>query len=219
MIWCISHVAADSMVLTPTFPITIIVHYLSWIRSESVSLHRLVNLAIEFGNNRVRVCHLFITHTLSDVLLQQIQIDQALLARTHIWRHSNHLLISCALPIIFQHSNLDWATYGRFRTSFHRLCLTDWAPPSDRLCISELPASLVLLDLALIYLTLVPARPLSALPLILWQNVDLKLLDQLLHIFPLLVVIQQLLRLSELRLDPHGPVGFLILPLKFCLHR
>ena len=185
----ISHVAADSVVLTATFPITIIVHYLSWIRSESVSLHRLVNLAIEFGNNRVWVCHLFIAHTLSDVLLQQIQIDQPLLAWTHIWRHSNHLLISCTVPIIFQHSNLDRGAYGSFRSSFHRFCLTDWAWSSDRLCISELSASLVLLDLSLIYITLVPAGPLTTLPLILWHQVDLKLLNQVLHIFPLLVVI------------------------------
>ncbi len=69
------------------------------------------------------------------------------------------------------------------------------------------------------YLTLVPTGPLSTLPLILWHHVDLKLLDQFLHIFPLLLAIQQFFNLSELRLDPLDPVGLLILPFKVCLHR
>ena len=219
MISSISHVAADSVILSATFPITIIVHCLSWIRSESVSLHRLVNLAIEFGNNWVRVCHLLIAHTLSDILLQQIQIDQTLLARTQIWRHSNHSLLSSAVPILFHISKLDWGTNGSFRPRLHRLCLTEWACSSNWLSISDLSASLVLFDLCLMYLTLVPDGPLSTLSLILWHHVDLKLLDQFLHIFPLLLVIQQLFRLCELRLDPHGPVGILILTLEFCLHR
>lgn len=213
MIGCISHVAADSVIFTATFPITIIVHCLSWIRSESVSLHRLVNLAIEFGNNWVRVCHLFIAHTLSDILLQQIQIDQALLARTQIWRHSNHSLHSYAVLILFHISKLNWGTNGSFWPRSHRLCLTEWACSSHWLSISDLSASLVVFDLGLMHLTLVPDGPLSTLSLILWHHVDLKLLDQFLHIFPLLLVIQQLFRLGKLRLDHRGPVGVLFLTL------
>jgi hypothetical protein len=41
----------------------------------------------------------------------------------------------------------------------------------------------------------------------------LKLLDQFLHIFPLLLIIQQLFRLGKLRLDHRGPVGVLFLTL------
>ena len=219
MISSISHVAADSVIFTATFPITIVVHCLSWIRSKSVSLHRLVNLAIEFGNNWVRVCHLFIPHTLSDIFLQQIQIDQTLLAWTQIWCHSNHSLLSSTLVILFYISKLDWGTHGSFRPSFHRLCLTEWVCSSYWLSISDLSASFILFDLGLMYLTLVPDGPLSTLPLILWHHVDLQLLDQFLHIFPLFLVIKQLSRLSELILDPRGPVGFLFLPLEFCLHR
>ena len=219
MISSISHVAADSVILSATFPITIIVHCLSWIRPESVSLHRLINLAIEFGNNWVRVCHLFIAHALSDILLQQIQIDQTLLARTQIWCHSNHFLLSSTVAILFHISKLDWGTHGSFRPRLHRLCLTEWACSSDWLSISDLSASLVVLDLCLMHLTLVPYGPLSTLPLILWHHVDLKLLYQFLHIFPLLLVIKQLFRLSELILDPHDPVRLLILTLEFCLHR
>jgi hypothetical protein len=132
------------MIFTTTFPVVIVVDTFPRIRSECISLDRLMDNVVEFRYNRVRIFYLFHPHGLPDFLLNQIKVNQALSGGTHI-RCLPKRSICLSIPILFLNLTYRPTSYSSLGSSLIAFNNCD----SHRLGITSLPSSLVFIKLIL----------------------------------------------------------------------